>query len=78
MFRADHRGYAIRWPAPDWIAQSLPGMTRAGGALDEPTMMGLTTSQAIGLGMVLCGLAILITRRGTGIQEERPIDDDDY
>ena len=76
VFRADHRGYAIRWPAPDWLAQVLPGMTRAGGALDEATMMGLTTSQAIGLGMALCGVSILIGRRGTGIAAEIPIDDD--
>jgi phosphatidylglycerol:prolipoprotein diacylglycerol transferase len=77
MFRADHRGYAVQWPAPAWIVDILPpGMSQAGGKLGDVALMGLTTSQAIGLGIAACGVTILILRRGTGIEAEKPIDDD--
>lgn len=77
MFRADHRGYAIQWTAPGWVAETLPGMSRAGNQLGDAAIIGLTTSQAIGAGMAVCGVAILILRKDAGVSEERPLDEED-
>ena len=76
MFRADHRGYAIQWTAPGWIATTFPGLSQAGNQIGDEAVVGLTTSQAIGMGMLVCGVAILILRRNAGVSEERALDYD--
>ncbi len=77
-FRADHRGYALTWPVSAEFADSfpLPGMTRAGTALNT-AVIGLTTSQAIGLCMVALGTFLLATRWRLGVAPEVPIPEDD-
>ena len=69
-FRGDHRGYALSLPAssvPEW----LPGLGAAGAAGGD-AVVGVTTSQAIGLAMVLMGLGIWWWRRDAGVSEETP------
>lgn len=76
-FRADHRGYAFSWPVTESIANMLPaGMTQAGAELGDGLMMGVTTSQAIGLGSLLFGLAIFALRFNAGVAEETPLDEE--
>ncbi len=74
-FRADPRGYAITFPVGEKLAAALPGMSRAGRAL-APGWVGLTTSQAIGLCMVVVGIAIYASRRHRGVAPEVPFDPD--
>lgn len=69
-FRSDHRGYAFTFPVNDTVASWLPGMTQAGGSLDGGTVMGITTSQFIGLSMVIVGIAIYWIRRDAGVDQE--------
>jgi phosphatidylglycerol:prolipoprotein diacylglycerol transferase len=77
-FRADHRGYFASWPVPDSVGAWLPaGMTQAGEQLGDGVMMGITTSQAIGLGSLLFGLGIYAFRRSAGVAEEAPVRADD-
>jgi phosphatidylglycerol:prolipoprotein diacylglycerol transferase len=76
VFRADHRGTAFQWEVSEATAAWFPGMTQAGGAMNAATM-GLTTSQTIGGGMVLCGAMIYAARRHAGVAEEIPFDPDD-
>lgn len=73
-FRADHRGYVLEWEVSEKLAQWFPGMVQAGGSLDA-NIMGLTTSQAIGLGMIVSGILIYVLRRGAGVAPETPLDD---
>jgi phosphatidylglycerol:prolipoprotein diacylglycerol transferase len=75
-FRADHRGYFVTFPVSDRVAELLPGMTRAGSEL-EGAVAGLTTSQAIGLGMMLFGVMLYLLRRNAGVAEETPIEASD-
>jgi phosphatidylglycerol---prolipoprotein diacylglyceryl transferase len=82
-FRADHRGYAFTWFMPAKYAQYLPGMANAGGSLSnqaEAVQVGLTTSQTIGMVMMVVGIFILIVRRKAGVAEEIPVRaiDDDF
>ena len=72
-FRADPRGYAVTFYAGDAVADFFPGMSQAGAAL-QPGEIGLTTSQTIGLGMVLVGAAIYAARRNAGVEPEIPFD----
>ncbi len=72
-FRADHRGYVVQWPVSETVARWLPGLTRAGAELEGP-MMGLTTSQFIGVVAILAGVGIYLVRRGAGVAEERPLE----
>jgi len=60
-FRADHRGYVVQWPVSEEVVAMFPGMSKAGDTLGE-AVMGITTSQAIGLGMMLLGLCIVVVR----------------
>jgi phosphatidylglycerol:prolipoprotein diacylglycerol transferase len=53
-FRADHRGVAV--PLPDAVVGWLPGLSRASSAVDGSG--GLTTSQTIGLLMMLAGAGL--------------------
>ncbi len=80
-FRADHRGYVFSWPVSEELASWLPrGMTQAGAELGDGLVMGLTTSQAIGLASMALGVAIWFSRRNAGVAEERPVleDDEDF
>lgn len=74
-FRADPRGYALTFPAPEWVGRTLPGMAQAGADL-PPGWVGLTTSQTIGVGMVLIGGLIYAARRNAGVAPEIPYDPD--
>jgi len=84
MFRADHRGtvfqFSLSERAPDWLL----GMGSAGADLPggDPTTVGLTTSQTIGLLMMVLGVAILLFRRKDGVAktevEERPVSATDW
>ena len=77
-FRADNRGTVVQWEVSDSVAALLPGMMQAGTDMDVATM-GLTTSQAFGLGMVLVGAMIYASRRNSEMGPETPLDpiDDD-
>lgn len=60
-FRADHRGVAV--PLPPVLTGWLPGMSQAAGPGSH--VAGLTTSQAIGLAMIVAGVALWVARRDT-------------
>lgn len=72
-FRADNRGTVLQWSVSDAISDWLPGMTQAGADMSSATM-GLTTSQAFGLGMVLVGVMIYAGRRSTELGPETPLE----
>ena len=63
-FRGDERGYAVSWEglAPSW----LPGL----GAAQGEGLVGLTTSQGIGLLLVFAGIAVWVVRRNAGVAPE--------
>lgn len=69
-FRADQRGYAFSWPAPEFVAGYLPGLGQAGEELGQ-NLIGLTTSQAIGLGMMVLGVVLYQVLRGQGVAPEK-------
>jgi phosphatidylglycerol:prolipoprotein diacylglycerol transferase len=72
-FRADERGYAFAIEVSDAVANWFPaGMTQAGEQLGS-SLLGLTTSQAIGLGSMAFGIAIYAIRSGSGIDAEIPV-----
>jgi len=74
-FRADTRGIAFELPMGEQIAAILPGMAQA--AADGSATVGLTTSQTIGLGMMLGGVAIWVLRRNAGVAPEVALDFED-
>jgi phosphatidylglycerol:prolipoprotein diacylglycerol transferase len=75
-YRADERGYALSWVVdhvPSWLP---PGFTAAGDELPDGThaiLVGLTTSQFLGLLIMLAGAIILVVRRGRGVTPEVPL-----
>ncbi|MCB9679315.1 MAG: prolipoprotein diacylglyceryl transferase [Alphaproteobacteria bacterium] len=72
-FRADERGYAFAIEVSEATASWFPtGMTQAGETLGSH-MLGLTTSQAIGLGSMAFGIAIYLVRRNAGVEAEIPV-----
>lgn len=73
-FRADHRGYVVTWEVSERVASWFPGLVQAGGSLDA-NVMGVTTSQAIGLGMILAGAVMYALRRNAGVAPETPLDE---
>jgi len=75
-FRADHRGYALEWTVSQATADAWPGLSQAGDQLGTP-VIGVTTSQAIGFGMVILGALIYAARRNAGVAPEVPLDPDD-
>lgn len=76
-FRADQRGYVFTFPANDAITALFPGMSQAGEVIAGP-VLGITTSQAIGLFlMVPVGLVIYAARRNAGVAPEIPLDPDE-
>jgi len=79
-FRADHRGYVLTWSvhADSWL-HSLPGLALAGqpsAGLGEQVTIGITTSQGIGLLMVLSGLTIAALRFRVPMLAEVPIEEE--
>lgn len=74
-FRADHRGYVFTWPVSERVVAWFPGMTQAGVDV-EGAMMGLTTSQFIGLLTMVAGVGIYLARRHSGRGVETPLADD--
>jgi phosphatidylglycerol:prolipoprotein diacylglycerol transferase len=79
-FRGDHRGYLFTWSADPALAARFPGMSRAGDQLvtdGASAVMGVTTSQALGVALMVVGVGILVARRGTGVAPEVPLVDDD-
>ncbi len=75
-FRADHRGYAFTFPLSPALAERFPGLAQAGDSLGEP-MMGVTTSQAIGLVMIVLGAVILVVKRRDGVSPETPVKEEE-
>jgi phosphatidylglycerol:prolipoprotein diacylglycerol transferase len=74
-YRADERGYAVRWAVDEIPAWLPPGFSKAGETLPDalhPGQMyiGLTTSQGIGLAIVLVAIGILLAQRNKGVAEE--------
>jgi len=68
-FRSDHRGYAVTFPVNETVASWFPGMAQAGDSLADP-VMGITTSQFIGLAMVVVGIVIYARRHDAGVDDE--------
>jgi phosphatidylglycerol:prolipoprotein diacylglycerol transferase len=73
MFRGDDRGFVIAWPsseAPAW----LPPTPLADA--HDTALVGVTTSQAIAIGMIALGAALLAVRwnRGVAAVERGPED----
>ncbi|MCB9698755.1 MAG: prolipoprotein diacylglyceryl transferase [Alphaproteobacteria bacterium] len=64
-FRADERGYVWTWEVSEAFAKSLPpGLAQAGDQLGTH-VVGITTSQGIGLAMMVLGVVIYAVRRNT-------------
>lgn len=75
-FRADHRGYAVPLPSglAEVLGRALPGMAHAGEEFGA-AQVGLTTSQTIGLTMMVAGAVIYALRRRAGVAPEQAIED---
>jgi phosphatidylglycerol:prolipoprotein diacylglycerol transferase len=72
-FRADERGYIVSWPiSPELAAKLPPGFSQAGEQVGG-TVAGITTSQGIGLLMILAGVVIYAVRRRAGVSAEQPV-----
>lgn len=67
-FRGDARGYAVAWQGE--APATLPGQAAA----DATGLVGFTTSQGIGLGLLVVGVVILVARRRAGVAPETPLD----
>ena len=63
-FRADERGYFVSWEVSERVAALIPGMAQAGSELGSH-ILGITTSQGLGILFMLGGLAIWALRRNT-------------
>ena len=77
IFRADRRGYVWSWPV-DSVPSWLDGLARAGGSVPEgggDLVVGLTTSQGIGLASMCAGLVIWWLQREAGVAPEEPVED---
>ncbi|MBX2798604.1 MAG: prolipoprotein diacylglyceryl transferase [Myxococcales bacterium] len=74
-FRADHRGYVVQFPVNETVASWLPGMTQAGGDTSA-SIMGLTTSQGIGLLWLMLGAGLYIGLRNRGVAPEEALNDE--
>ena len=79
-FRADQRGTVVSWQVSERISSVFPGMSSADGmvrAQDGLVTVGLTTSQAIGLSMILVGIGIYVFRRHAGVALEIPLEEEE-
>jgi phosphatidylglycerol:prolipoprotein diacylglycerol transferase len=75
-FRADQRGTVISWQVSERVAGMFPGMSSADGLAQMQgglVTVGLTTSQTIGLSMILVGIGIYVVRRHAGVAPEIPL-----
>lgn len=77
-YRADERGYVVSWEVASLPAWLPPGLTRAGDSLPDAfhpgaLVVGLTTSQFLGLAISLIGLSILLLRRNAGVAPEQEL-----
>jgi phosphatidylglycerol:prolipoprotein diacylglycerol transferase len=66
-FRGDIRGVVVNIPVGRTISNWFPGLLNANQASD----FGLTTSQVIGMILIAVGIAIWVSRRGSGIASHR-------
>ncbi len=71
-FRSDHRGYVFTWPISESMVSWFPGMSQAGSSLEGP-VMGLTTSQTIGVLFIAVGAVIYYLRHDKGVAEEQEL-----
>lgn len=65
-FRADERGYIVSWPVSEKLAAAIPGMAEAGADVTQH-VMGITTSQGIGLVLITLGVVVWFLRRNAGL-----------
>jgi phosphatidylglycerol---prolipoprotein diacylglyceryl transferase len=84
-YRGDERGYAVSWAVasvPSWLP---PGFVSAGEGLPtgdplhpSAILVGLTTSQFLGLGFMAIGATILVYRfaTGAGVDPEVALEDE--
>lgn len=78
-FRADERGYVwstVLTQVPSWIP---PGLLQAGGALPKegaPVLVGVTSSQGVGLVFFAIGVALFVLRRNAGVAPEVALEED--
>jgi phosphatidylglycerol---prolipoprotein diacylglyceryl transferase len=70
--RADERGYFLSWEVSDSVAAWFPGMSQAGDQLGAH-IVGITTSQGIGLLMMIAGVTFLALRRGADLTAAPPV-----
>jgi len=70
-FRADERGYIVSWTVSEKMAALIPGMSQAGEKLGSQ-IMGITTSQGIGLAFMVFGFIIWMVRRNTVLDTTAP------
>lgn len=71
--RADERGYVLSWTVSEKVAAWFPGMSQAGEQLGAH-IVGITTSQGIGLALMALGAVIWVTRRHAGLDQTGPIE----
>lgn len=69
--RADERGYFVSWEVSEQVAAWFPGMSQAGEELGAH-IVGITTSQGIGLLMMAAGAVFLVVRRGAKVDAPAP------
>ncbi len=71
-FRDDDRGYVLLFQVTEAVASWFPpGMTPTSEL--GVTMLGITTSQAIGFGSMALGFGIYALRAGSGVDTEIPV-----
>lgn len=79
LYRRDERGYVFKWTVsqvPSWIP---PGMRVPTQDLVAPAaghVLGITTSQTIGVIFLLVGVLILILRRNAGVGPEVEVEEE--
>jgi phosphatidylglycerol:prolipoprotein diacylglycerol transferase len=77
-YRADERGYVLSWAVdtvPKWLPPgfSSAGETLADGLHSGSLFIGVTTSQFIGLAMIVVGGLIWLLRRNAGVAPEEAL-----
>jgi hypothetical protein len=74
-YRADERGYVVQFPVASIPAWLPPGFSSAGADV-AGAIVGLTTSQFIGLALMIVGAIILVVRRRRGVAPEVPLEEE--